>query len=63
MIAQGARKAIPVNRVTKVMNHALFSKYSRARYVIIFDDGWRIFIVVLFRTTSLNPCFLRLFLG
>ena len=27
------------NHLTKVMNHALFSKYSRARYVIGFD-GW-----------------------
>ena len=39
MIAQGAKNAISVNRVTKVMNHALFSKHPRARYVVGLD-GW-----------------------
>lgn len=39
MIAQGAKNAISVSRVTKVMNHALFSKYPRARYVVGLD-GW-----------------------
>lgn len=43
MIAQGAKNAIPVNRVTKVMNHALFSKYPRARYVVGLD-GWVAFL-------------------
>lgn len=43
MIAQGAKNAISVNRVTKVMNHALFSKYPRARYVVGFD-GWVAFV-------------------
>ena len=59
MIAQGARKAIPVNRVTKVMNHALFSKYSRARYVIGFD-GWVAYFARFVPTCIMDRIFLRL---
>ena len=48
MIAQGARKTF-LNRVTKeVMNHALFSKNVRARYVIGVDGWVAYFLLGLF---------------
>ena len=59
MIAQGAQKAIPVSRVTKVMNHALFSKYSRARYVIGFD-GWVAYFARFIPVFIMDRIFLRL---
>ena len=59
MIAQGAKNAISVNRVTKVMNHALFSKYPRARYVVGFD-GWVAFFARFVPAFIMDRIFVRL---
>ena len=42
ILAKASQNALPVSAVTKVMKHALFSKFPRARYVIGLD-GWMAF--------------------
>lgn len=59
MIEKGSQKAIPVSRVTKVLSHALFSKYPRARYVVGLD-GWMAFFGRFIPTFIMDRIFIRL---
>lgn len=59
MIQKGSQKSIPVSYVTRVMNHALFSKFPRARYIIGLD-GWMAFFARFIPPFILDPVMIRL---
>ena len=59
MIKKGSKSALPVTYVTNVMNHALFSQYPRARYVVGLD-GWMAFFGRFIPAFIMDRLFARL---